>query len=115
MGDFQKALAAVGSVKTPITVTALIIVVFYYLVQQILSLKIFSVLTQADTYGLLHAVLDKIFWLAILGLIFGAILFALPYVFPKRLNSKVTIIDQRLNGDLSAYDSFSDKEINSKQ
>lgn len=49
MGDFQKALAAVGSIKTPITVTALIVVVFYYLVRQILSLNIFSVLTQPES------------------------------------------------------------------
>ncbi|NKK71925.1 hypothetical protein GFM13_16355 [Rhizobium leguminosarum bv. viciae] len=100
MDFFQKALSSLGAIRTPITVTALIIVVFYYILSQLLQLQVFSTLTQADTGHFLTAVLDKIFWLAIAGLVFGAILFALPHILPDRLKSTVELVDARINHDL---------------
>ena len=103
MDGFQRAFATVASIKTPITVTALIVIVFYYLISQMLSLSVFTTLTQSDSSHLLEAVLSRIFWLAVLGLVFGGVLFALPYVLPNRRSGAVTLVDASLNQDLSSY------------
>lgn len=110
MDGFQRALAAVASIKTPITVTALIVIVFYYLLSQVLSLGVFATLTQSDSSHLLEAVLSKVFWLAVLGLVFGGVLFAIPYVLPNRRSGEITLVDASLNQDLSSYSQGPDGE-----
>jgi hypothetical protein len=105
MFDIHRALTAVAKIKTPVSVTALTIVVFYYIIRQLLSLNVFAPLAQGQTGALLESVLSKVFWLAIAGLIFGCISFALPYVWPDRRIGKVEILDASLNEDLSTYSS----------
>jgi hypothetical protein len=100
---FHRVLAALSSVKTPITVTALTIVVFYYLVNHVLSLSVFVNLTQTDTGVVLQSILSKVFWLALAGLAFGALLFALPYILPNRRAGHVDLVSADVNPNLSNY------------
>ena len=98
---FNRALSVLTGVKTPITVTALIVLVFYYLIHQMMGMSVFQPLTQAESGRLLESILRKVFWLAMAGLVFGGVLFALPHFFPSRRNSSVELVDMRLNDDLS--------------
>jgi hypothetical protein len=100
MDRFERVIAAVSVVRTPLSITAIVLIVFYYLVQQMLSLGIFSTLTGSDTALFINNALSKVFYLAVLGLFVGAGLFALPYVAPKRRGSKVNIVDASINDDL---------------
>jgi len=100
MDTFQRALASLGKIKTPLTVTALTVIVFYYLLRQILQLGIFPQMTQGGAAQFLSILLDRVFWLAVIGFVFGGVLFALPYILPDRRSGKVELLDARLNSDL---------------
>jgi hypothetical protein len=68
----------------------------------VLSLGVFVNLTQTDGV-VLQSILSKVFWLALAGLAFGALLFALPYILPNRRVGHVDLVSADVNPDLSNY------------
>ncbi len=72
----------------PLSITALLILVLYLIYRQILQLDIFPQLSQSIAYNVISKLIDYLFILSIIGLVFGAILFILS-------RKKLSIIDEK--------------------
>lgn len=89
--------ATIPRVKTPLSLAALMLVILYALVNQILSLKIFSGIDSQSTYQLLSRVLDILLYLGMTCVVLAAGC----YMFGPALNrrelskrrSRVELID----------------------
>ena len=92
-------------IKAPLTLTALAIIVFYLVLRQVLALDIFVSLTSATTYKLVGSLLDKVFWLALVSLLVGALLYVFSIYVEKKSTTApaVTLLDARVNEQLSPY------------
>ncbi len=100
MENLVGILGAIRNFRAPLSITALCLLIFYLIVRQILELGVFSQISQVGTSDFLNKLLTYIFWLSIAGLVFGLILYALPYIIPKRLAGRVEIVDVSINEEL---------------
>jgi hypothetical protein len=102
-------LAAIASrVQTPLALAGIIMVVLYAISSQILRLDIFSNIGGPGTLQLLDGLLQKLFVLAILSLVFAAIAYVAGlYVRhrPAPRKSNLELIDARLDDSSSNYKS----------
>jgi hypothetical protein len=95
-----ETLARIASrIRTPLTLTGLVILVLYILYQQILSLGIFSNVSESSTVTLLTSIIDKIFWLAIICVFLGVGSYLLTLFLSRRgktLHSSVELVDSNI-------------------
>jgi hypothetical protein len=73
----SKILKIATKVATPLSLASLVVLVLYLLFRLILKLPVFSHLEETNTFLLLMAVINKLFILALVGLVLGIV----AYVF----------------------------------
>lgn len=103
----HKLLGVANKVKTPVALSAMVVLVLYAIYRQVLNLKVFSNIGSDPTFRLLQNVIDKMFWLALSALLLGVISYIVTFIFKKRMlvsRSAVTIIDASLDHKDSAYE-----------
>ena len=66
-----KILKIATKIATPLSLASLVVLVLYLLFQAILKLPVFSHLAEGNTFLLLMAVINKLFILALVGLVLG--------------------------------------------
>jgi hypothetical protein len=89
----EKFIAITGKIRTPLALSALIVIVLYGIYQQVLSLDVFEKIGAAPTFLLLQNVLDKLFWLALLGLILGVLSYVVTLILRHRISSRHSSVD----------------------
>jgi hypothetical protein len=72
MDIMGKLLAALDRVKTPLTLSGLVVIVLYGLYSQVLKLPIFAQLTASSTFVVIRDLIWCLFWLAVLAIVLGA-------------------------------------------
>src|SRR5438552_1007797 len=96
--------SVIERVRGPISIIALAFLILYAVYQQVLKLRVFRPIGSQATLSILHAVLAKLFWLAIAALVlgFGSYL-ASEYIEkqPVKLSSSTQLIDARFDPNLS--------------
>jgi len=72
-------------ISTPISLASAIIMVLYLLYRIVLGLDIFTHLEETNTFLLLNSIVDKVFILAIVGLVLGIVSYLIHHYFlPKK-------------------------------
>ena len=60
-----------GRIRTPLVLAGLVVLVLYALYRQILSLAIFTTLSQEGTFRVVDLLIRVLFWLALLAIVLG--------------------------------------------
>jgi hypothetical protein len=87
--NVEGLLSVASKVGTPLALAGIIVIVLYALYKQVLGLKVFARLDADPTFRLLQQVLAKLFWLALIALILGAISYLVTALFPPRCTAAV--------------------------
>jgi hypothetical protein len=69
--DFTNTAHILEQIKTPLTLAGLALLIFYGILRQVLSLKIYAALRENNTARLLRRVLSYVFVLALVCAILG--------------------------------------------
>jgi mannose/fructose/N-acetylgalactosamine-specific phosphotransferase system component IIC len=69
--DLAKSARILEQIKTPLTLAGLALLIFYGVLRQVLSLKIWSALQEKNTAALLRRVLTYVFVLALVCAVLG--------------------------------------------
>lgn len=105
--NLQGILNLAAKVKTPLSLTGLIIVVLYAIYRQVLSLNVFENVGSNATFLILEDILDKLFWLALVALILGIISYLVTTFLAHKKqehSSNVVLIDASLDRHDSPYE-----------
>ena len=97
----DKVLKLAMGIKLPLSLAALGLLIFYLIINSVLGMGIFANLSEGSTFEILNSILSFVFWIALAALIVGAILYIIPYIFPKYKKSNVEIVSSNLNVNLS--------------
>ena len=73
----EKLISIANRFKTPISISALVVIVLYLIYHQILELEIFSKLDEDQTFNLINNLIYILFYLAILAIVLGVAVIAL--------------------------------------
>jgi len=102
--EISKAIEQIGKIKTPLTLGGLVFVVLYLIYQQVLSLNIFSELTDAGTLLIIDKILDRLFWLALISLLLGVVSYLLiRFMGPIKKESNVELLEANNDDSRSEY------------
>jgi hypothetical protein len=102
----ETLVAVTNRIKTPLALSALIVIVLYGIYWQVLSLDVFEKIGSDPTFLLLQNALNKVFWLALFALILGVASYLVTVILGHRIpphNSKVQIIDASLDTTKSPF------------
>jgi hypothetical protein len=94
-------------IKTPLALAGAVLVVFYLIVKQLLSLNVFSNIGSQATADLLHGLVNKLFWLATITICLGVVSYLVALILSHQLrarDSKVELVDARLDPHSSEYE-----------
>ncbi len=107
----DKILGVAAKIKTPLTLSGMIVSILYLLYKQILSLDIFENVGAISTFAIIQNILDRLFWLAILAMILGVASYLTTFIVNRRASnssSNVSLIDASLDPKDSPYDQTSE-------
>ncbi|MFL6449921.1 MAG: hypothetical protein ACJ746_19885 [Bryobacteraceae bacterium] len=99
-----KVVAVLAQIRTPLTIAGLSFLILYALYDRILKLRIFEPVGKKGTLLVIHAILHRLFWLAIIALALGVISYITALVaerHPPALQSSTRLIATRLDPTLS--------------
>lgn len=100
-------LAAIaGKVKSPLTLSGIVVVVLYAIYRQVLSLDVFEKVGANSTLVLLQSILDKLYWIALVSIVLGVASYLTTFVLgrkPPISAAKVSLIDASLDPHDSPY------------
>jgi|SRR5580658_3381072 hypothetical protein len=82
-----KLLAALDRVKTPLTLSGLVVIVLYGLYSQVLKLPIFAQLPASSTFVIIRDLLWYLFLLAVLAIVLGAATYIVAHFWPASNHS----------------------------
>ena len=102
-----RVLAVAEKVKTPLSLSGVVVAVLYLIIRQILSLDLFSRIDSPSTFTLLQNLVDKLFWLAALALVLGVSSYILSTILARRVRqreSRVSLVDSRLDKRIGEYE-----------
>ncbi|OGO74867.1 MAG: hypothetical protein A3K45_03600 [Chloroflexi bacterium RIFOXYC12_FULL_59_14] len=105
--DMGKFINLAGKIKTPLTLSGLVVVILYAVYRQVLSLNIFENIGANSTFVLLQNILDKIFWLALISILLGVASYLVTFILSRqapRSSSSVSLIDASLDPHDSPYE-----------
>jgi hypothetical protein len=86
--DITRVGGVLNRIKTPLTLAGLALMIFYGIVNKLLSLKIYPQLTQSAGASLLTRLLDYAFILAIVALVLGVASFLVTQFVPSLRKKK---------------------------
>jgi hypothetical protein len=99
-----KLVETLAKVGRPLSLASLIVVVLYLLYKTILGLPVFERLSEGSTFHLLTGIVDRVFLLALVGLVLGVV----SYLYSTYLNRAnrplrhgVELVDQRIDPSLT--------------
>ncbi|GHF06159.1 hypothetical protein GCM10017786_44650 [Amycolatopsis deserti] len=106
MGNHLETFAKIiGKLKTPLTLAGLTVVILYLLYQQVLNLSVLSPLQGNETFTLVDSIVSKVFWLAVVAVVFGFAGFVLTALLQRRTRPKraaVSLVGTSLDPELSS-------------
>jgi hypothetical protein len=88
-------VAAVSKAKTPMALASLMLVVLYFLLSQIVGLDLFTRINADQTSTFFMAILNALFYLAMVSIVLSIVVFALPTVLRQK-KSKVRIVSEAI-------------------
>lgn len=107
MKNIIQLLSIANRIKTPISIISLVVIILYLIFKQILELDIFTKVGEKNTYLLLDNILNKIFWFAIIVLVFGVLLYILSYTLKNKnktmLKSNVKLLSSTNDSKMSDH------------
>jgi hypothetical protein len=112
--DIQALLKLAVKIRTPLALAGLVIVIFYAIYKEVLSLNIFANVGGNSTFLIIENIIDKVFWLAMVALVLGVISYLVPYFLSyrnKSLSSNVSLIDASLDQHNSPYQQYTEDGI----
>ena len=112
--DIQSLLKLALKIRTPLALAGLVIVIFYAIYKEVLSLNIFANVGGNSTFLIIENIIDKVFWLAMIALVLGVISYLFTYLLSyknKSLSSNVSLIDASLDQHNSLYQEYTDNGI----
>jgi len=112
--NLQELIKLILKIKTPLTLAGLVIVVFYALYKEILSLPIFGNIGGNSTFLIIEDIISKVFWLALVALILGIVGFLFTFMIEhknKQLASNVSLIDASLDTQSSPYHEYTENGV----
>jgi len=112
--DIQALLKLALKIRTPLALAGLVIIIFYAIYKEVLSLNIFSNVGANSTFLIIENIIDKVFWLAVLALVLGVISYLFTYLLSyksKSLSSNVSLIDASLDRRRSPYQQHTEDGI----
>ena len=71
--DIQALLKLALKIRTPLALAGLVIIIFYAIYKEVLSLNIFANVGGNSTFLIIENIIDKVFWLTVLALVLGVI------------------------------------------
>lgn len=90
-------------IKTPLSLAALMLLVLYALIAQLLKLQVFSSMSGELTFELLSRTLDVLLYLGMTCIVLGCACYILTIISTrkaqKRMRSKVELIDLNIESD----------------
>lgn len=104
--NLDKLMNTASKIKTPLTLSGIVIVVLYAIYRQVLSLDVFEKIGSNSTFILLQNILDKLFWLALFAIILGVISYLTIFILGRKkplTSSSVVLIDASLDPHDSPY------------
>ena len=112
--DIQALLKLTLKIRTPLALAGLVIIIFYAIYKEVLSLNIFSNVGANSTFLIIENIIDKVFWLAVIALVLGVISYLVTYFLSyrnKSLSSNVSLIDASLDQHSSPYQQHTEDGI----
>src|SRR5713101_6238226 len=112
--DIQALLKLALKIRTPLALAGFVIIIFYAIYKEVLSLNIFANVGGNSTFLIIENIIDKVFWLAVLALVLGVISYLFTYLLSyksKSLSSNVSLIDASLDRHSSAYQQYAEDGI----
>lgn len=105
----ERLVTAAAKVKLPLSLAGVVVVVLYAIYRQMLALGVFENIGGAATSNLLNAIVDRLFWLALVAVVLGIASYVVTHVFSHaRRKSSVRLVDARHDESLSEYRDASD-------
>ena len=104
--DIQALLKLALKIRTPLALAGLVIIIFYAIYKEVLSMNIFANVGGNSTFLIIENIIDKVFWLAVIALVLGVISYLVTYFLSyrnKSLSSNVSLIDASLDQHSSPY------------
>jgi hypothetical protein len=112
--DIQALLKLTLKIRTPLALAGLVIIIFYAIYKEVLSLNVFANVGGNFTFIIIENIIDKVFWLAVLALVLGVISYLFTYLLSyksKSLSSNVSLIDASLDQHSSPYQQYTEDGI----
>jgi len=112
--DIQALLKLALKIRTPLALAGLVIIIFYAIYKEVLSLNIFTNVGGNSTFLIIENIIEKVFWLAVLALVLGVISYLFTYLLSyksKSLSSNVSLIDASLDRHSSPYQQYTEDGI----
>jgi len=112
--DIQALLKLALKIRTPLALAGFVIIIFYAIYKEVLSLTIFANVGGNSTFLIIENIIDKVFWLAVLALVLGVTSYLFTYLLSyksKSLSSNVSLIDASLDRHSSAYQQYTEDGI----
>lgn len=112
--NLQELIKMALKVKTPLALAGLVIVIFYAIYREILSLNIFGNIGDNSTFLIVEDMIDKVFWLAMVALVLGTIGFLFTFAIEhknKPVSSNVSLIDASLDTQDSPYYQYTENGV----
>jgi len=107
-----KILKIATKIATPLSLASLVVLVLYLLFRAILKLPVFSQLAEGNTFLLLMAVINKLFILALVGLVLGIIAYVFVQSQAHRTSASGRFVPRRTpEARLPSGAHFSDAEF----
>src|SRR5438876_3472737 len=85
-------------IKTPLALAGAVLIVFYLIIKQLLSLNVFSNIGSEATADLLRGLVSKLFWLSIITICLGVVSYLIALILSHQIRareSKVELVDAR--------------------
>lgn len=105
--NLDKLMGIASKVKTPLTLSGIVVIVLYAIYRQVLSLDVFENVGANSTFVLLQNVLDRLFWLAQIAIILGVVSYLTTFILSRKTppsSSNVSLIDASLDPHDSPYE-----------
>jgi hypothetical protein len=106
------------TIKTPMALSGLVMIVLYTLYRQVLNLNVFSNIGGSHTFVVIQSVLDKLFWLALVALVLGVASYITTAIMRNRdgrLTSNVKLLDASLDPTRSPYEQTTEQDHRRKK
>lgn len=103
----EKVVSIARRVKTPLSLSGIVVAVLYAIYRQVLSLNVFENIGANPTFLLLQNVLNKLFWLALVAIVLGVASHLITVFLSHRkppLSSDLVMIKASLDPHDSPYE-----------